>query len=213
MVRAARRTSYCSRAQLKRPLAVAAAALALSSTFKAGTAQAAADCISNSVAAPIQTAEIPIGARSGSHAISFTPKPAAAPAPCQRSGGTSMLSMAMALQPRSNLSRPVADGHSTNPRFTTGMHDESPSAARTSWASPTSLEGVPGLDGRFGVRWQVMPGPAWVQRVPTWLIDDAKTYHRRGLPVLRLWQSPHYLVALGLSNHGVPGVYFSQKLP
>jgi hypothetical protein len=33
------------------------------------------------------------------------------------------------------------------------------------------------------------------------------------LPVLHIWESSNYLVALGLSNHGVPGVYFSQKLP
>ena len=45
------------------------------------------------------------------------------------------------------------------------------------------------------------------------LWKDAKTYHRRGLPVLHLWESSNYLVALGLSNHGVAGLYFPQKLP
>jgi hypothetical protein len=49
--------------------------------------------------------------------------------------------------------------------------------------------------------------------VPSWVIDDAKNYKRRGLPILHLWESSHYLVALGLSSHGKPGIYFSQKLP
>ena len=96
---------------------------------------------------------------------------------------------------------------SIHKRIANLAHDES--AAPTG----TSLERESGLEARFGVRWQTMPGPTWVQRVPTWLVEDAKTYHRRGLPVLHLWESSNYLVALGLSNHGVPGVYFSQKLP
>jgi hypothetical protein len=33
------------------------------------------------------------------------------------------------------------------------------------------------------------------------------------LPLVHLWESPHYLLALGLSNHKVPGLYFTQKLP
>lgn len=94
-----------------------------------------------------------------------------------------------------------------NPRITDSVQGEQADATGTSLARES------GLEARFGVRWQTMPGPAWVQRVPAWLVEDAKTYHRRGLPVLHLWESSNYLVALGLSNHGVPGVYFSQKLP
>jgi hypothetical protein len=69
------------------------------------------------------------------------------------------------------------------------------------------------IAARFDMRWQSSIGPAWVQSVPQWVTSDARNYHRRGLPLLQLWQSHHYLVALGFSNHGVPGVYFSQKLP
>jgi hypothetical protein len=72
------------------------------------------------------------------------------------------------------------------------------------------------IASRFDIRWQITPGPApaWVQQnVPQWITDNAKNYRRRGLPLLRLWESSHYMVALGLSNHGVPGAYFTQKLP
>jgi hypothetical protein len=125
------------------------------------------------------------------------------------------------LLPRSYAARPLIDGYSVsaasgtvaremrmemNPRIASSSRSESdPPAA--------ALESESGLEARFGVRWQTTLGPAWVQHVPSWLIQDAKTYHRRGLPVLHLWESSNYLVALGLSNHGVPGVYFSQKLP
>jgi hypothetical protein len=49
--------------------------------------------------------------------------------------------------------------------------------------------------------------------VPDWVTETARNYRHRGLPLVDLWQSSHCMVALGLSNHGVPGVYFSQKLP
>lgn len=68
-------------------------------------------------------------------------------------------------------------------------------------------------ESRFGVRWRAVIGPEWVRNVPQWVIDDARNYKHRGLPVVHLWQSNQYQVALGLSNRGVPGVYFSQKLP
>ena len=69
------------------------------------------------------------------------------------------------------------------------------------------------IDSRFGVRWRAVKGPEWVRNVPQWVIDDARYYKHRGLPLVQLWQSNHYQVALGLSNRGVPGVYFSQKIP
>jgi hypothetical protein len=72
------------------------------------------------------------------------------------------------------------------------------------------------IASRFDIPWQITPGPApaWVQQnVPQWITDNAKNYRRRGLPLLRLWESSHYMVALGLNKHGVPGAYFTQKLP
>jgi hypothetical protein len=72
------------------------------------------------------------------------------------------------------------------------------------------------IASRFDIRWQIAQGPAppWIrQNVPQWITDNAQNYRRRGLPLLRLWESSHYMVALGLSKHGVPGAYFTQKLP
>jgi hypothetical protein len=69
------------------------------------------------------------------------------------------------------------------------------------------------IAARFDIHWRNIPGPAWVEDVPEWLSSNAKNYRRRGLPLVQLWESSHYLVALGLSNHGVPGAYLAQKLP
>lgn len=57
----------------------------------------------------------------------------------------------------------------------------------------------------FGVRWRAVMGPECVRGVPHWLIDDARNYKRRGLPLLRLWETTHYQAALGLSSRGLPG--------
>ena len=77
----------------------------------------------------------------------------------------------------------------------------------------TAPDDQAGLESRFGVRWRAVKGPEWVRNVPQWVIDDARNYKHRGLPLVHLWQSTQYQVALGLSNRGVPGVYFSQRLP
>jgi hypothetical protein len=211
----------------KRTLTVAAATLLLASILQCKPALAVADCSSAPAAA--STADIGVGAHSTSlHSVSLrsalhgtgTPGTVSSQASC-RPGGGALVSMASALLPRSYVARPLIDGYSVsvaggavaremrmeiNPRIANSSPAESA-------ATGAALERESGLEARFGVRWQTMPGPAWVQRVPSWVIQDAKTYHRRGLPVLHLWESSNYLVALGLSNHGVPGVYFSQKLP
>jgi|SRR5580698_8831689 hypothetical protein len=105
--------------------------------------------------------------------------------------------------PASNFSMAAARAVVTrDSRFETGAPSEALAA------SP--------IASRFDIRWQLTPGPAptWVrQNVPQWLTDNAQNYRRRGLPLLRLWESSHYMVALGLSKHGVPGAYFTQKLP
>jgi hypothetical protein len=66
---------------------------------------------------------------------------------------------------------------------------------------------------QLDVHWQNNAVPLVVQSVPEWVTSSAKNYHRKGLPVVHLWESSNSLIALGLSNHGVPGLYFSQKLP
>jgi len=210
------------------PLVIVTTTLLLGSVLRCSAALAAADCSPTPAAA--STVDASVGGRSSSlHSISLrsalqgtggTPGTAGSQASCRRGGGT-LVSMASALLPRSYVARPLIDGYSVSAASGTvaremrmEMNPRIANASRGQMAAPsTALERDSGLEARFGVRWQTMPGPAWVQRVPTWLVEDAKTYHRRGLPVLHLWESSNYLVALGLSNHGVPGVYFSQKLP
>jgi hypothetical protein len=53
--------------------------------------------------------------------------------------------------------------------------------------------------------------PSWMRTAPT-LVHAARQFRRQGLPLLHLWQSQQYQLALGLSNHGRPGLYFTQKL-
>jgi len=186
---------------LKPSLIFATATLVLGSMFQCEAALAAADC--SWAPAAVSTVDAAVGGRSVSpHSVSLrsalhgtvsAPGTAYSQAGCQRSDGA-FVSMASALLPRSYVARALKDGYSMS-------------------AVSGTVERESGIEARFGVRWQTMPGPAWVQRVPSWVIQDAMSYHRRGLPVLHLWESSNYLVALGLSNHGVPGVYFSQKLP
>ena len=97
-------------------------------------------------------------------------------------------------------------------RLGLGTEPNLANAARVG-AAMTSSESDSGIAPRLELHWRKELGPSWVANVPDWVIDNAKNYHRRGLPLVHLWDSPHYLVAVGLSNRGVPGVYFSQKLP
>jgi len=210
-------------------LIVAATALMLGSMLPCECALAAPDCSSP----PAVTAgtEVAVGAHSSSlsgaslrsalHGTVGTPGAASSQASCHRDQGA-LLSMASALLPRSYSARPLIDGYSVSAATGTVAREmrmepnpvsDSSSRVATDAATAASLERESGMEARFGVRWQSMPGPAWAQHIPSWVIQDAKTYHRRGLPVLHLWESSNYLVALGLSNHGVPGIYFSQKLP
>ena len=213
----------------EKAIRVATASLVLGLLLQCRPALAVADC--PQAAAAASSVDAAVGGRSTSlHSISLrtalqgtvgTPGAASSPASCRHST-TALVSVASALLPRSYVARPLIDGYSISAasgavaremRMEMNPRVSNSAQAEPAGAAGTSLERGSGLEARFGVRWQTMPGPAWVQRVPIWLVEDAKTYHRRGLPVLHLWESSNYLVALGLSNHGVPGVYFSQKLP
>jgi len=83
-----------------------------------------------------------------------------------------------------------------------------PSESRVAMAEAASP-----IAKQLDVHWQNNAVPLVVQSVPEWVTSTAKNYHRKGLPVVHLWESSNSLIALGLSNHGVPGLYFSQKLP
>jgi hypothetical protein len=203
-------------------LIMATVTLLLCSLLQCRTALAVSDCSSPPAAA--SSAEPAVGNHStGLHSVSLrtalqgsTGAPGTVPsqASCHRSDGA-LVSMASALLPRSYVARPLIAGYGVSVANGTVVHEMRMDVETRHISSSRSESSASesGLEARFGVRWQAMPGPAWVQHVPSWLIQDAKTYHRRGLPVLHLWESSNYLVALGLSNHGVPGVYFSQKLP
>jgi hypothetical protein len=52
----------------------------------------------------------------------------------------------------------------------------------------------------------------WVHNPPEWL-KAAKHYRKQGMPIIHLIQSKETLVALGVNNHGKPGLYFTRKLP
>jgi hypothetical protein len=82
---------------------------------------------------------------------------------------------------------------------------ESPTSIAESAESP--------IAARLALRWHDLQAPAWSNSVPDWVVKDAVNYRRRGLPLVHLWQSTNYQLALGLSNHRVPGIYFMQKVP
>jgi hypothetical protein len=52
----------------------------------------------------------------------------------------------------------------------------------------------------------------WVHNPPAW-VNDVKNYKKQGMPILHLMQSKQTVIAVGISNHGKPGLYFTRKLP
>jgi hypothetical protein len=57
--------------------------------------------------------------------------------------------------------------------------------------------------GPISIHWQSKPE----------IVRVARQLRRNGLPIVRLWQSGPNLLAIGISPHGVPGIYFTQKGP
>jgi hypothetical protein len=53
--------------------------------------------------------------------------------------------------------------------------------------------------------------PSWSRSAPT-LFHAARQLRRQGLPLLHLWQSQHFQLALGLNSRGRPGIYLTQKM-
>ena len=64
-----------------------------------------------------------------------------------------------------------------------------------------TLDDVPWADARD-----------WVHNPPQ-ILQELRNYRRQGMPILHLVNSAQTVVALGLSNHGKPGLYFTHKLP
>jgi hypothetical protein len=65
--------------------------------------------------------------------------------------------------------------------------------------SPTTSTVAQSLSG---ARWDDTPQ----------VIQAAKQFKRRGLPLVHLWESEHALLALGLNQRGRPGLYITQKI-
>jgi hypothetical protein len=65
--------------------------------------------------------------------------------------------------------------------------------------APTEREGVVA----FPIQWQKR----------TELERIARNFRHNGLPLVRLWGSGRNLLAIGLSPHRVPGIYFTQNVP
>jgi hypothetical protein len=59
----------------------------------------------------------------------------------------------------------------------------------------------------FAIHWQSHP-----DGVDPEVVRLARNYRRDGLPVVHLWQSGRSLLHIGLNPHGVPGIYFTQKM-
>jgi hypothetical protein len=52
----------------------------------------------------------------------------------------------------------------------------------------------------------------WIHNPPEW-IKEVKNYRKQGMPIIHLMESKQTLIAIGVSNHGKPGLYFTRKLP
>jgi hypothetical protein len=57
----------------------------------------------------------------------------------------------------------------------------------------------------FPIKWQKEPQ----------IVTTARKFRRQGLPLVHLWQSDsgEHVLAIGLNPHGVPGIWFTQKVP
>jgi hypothetical protein len=53
--------------------------------------------------------------------------------------------------------------------------------------------------------------PIHWQNAPEW-VRTARTYRRGAIPIVHLWSSSSAVVAIGVSRHGVPGIYLTQKI-
>jgi len=102
-----------------------------------------------------------------------------------------------------DLSGPEVNGalaHSSVLRTDSG-HTLSAQGALESRGASAAVSGSSAA--HFAVRWQSNPQ----------IVRVARQFRRNGLPIVRLWQSGPNLVSIGLNPHGVPGIWFTQKVP
>lgn len=65
-------------------------------------------------------------------------------------------------------------------------------------------------DDDSGTRYPAALVLRWQDR-PEWE-RDLRSYRRGGAPLVHLWQSSHAVVGIGVSGHGIAGVYLTQTL-
>jgi hypothetical protein len=71
---------------------------------------------------------------------------------------------------------------------------------------PVADETESGFELRSGAKM-----PIHWQNAPEW-VRTARTYRRGAIPIVHLWSSSSAVVAIGVSRHGVPGIYLTQKI-
>jgi hypothetical protein len=69
-------------------------------------------------------------------------------------------------------------------------------------AQPNTTAGAGNASITFPVRWQKPE----IERV-------VRNFRHQGLSLVHLWGSGRNVLAIGLSPHGVPGIYFTQRVP
>lgn len=123
-----------------------------------------------------------------------------------------LIAVADASCPAPDIIRPPANAHSAN-THSANTHSigacalDAPLPAHESDAAATessvykTLDHVPWADARD-----------WVHNPPQ-LLQELRNYKRQGMPILHLVNTSQTVVALGVSNHGKPGLYFTRQLP
>jgi hypothetical protein len=120
---------------------------------------------------------------------------------------------------RESPAHPASYAAAVSSRLSAAMEASKWSLASTRSAEQIAAEHAPDASAETpvqqslsGVHWA--DSRDWIHNPPEWL-QAAKNYKRQGMPILHLLQSQDKStsLALGVSNHGKPGLYLTQKLP
>lgn len=93
---------------------------------------------------------------------------------------------------------PLTATHAQGPRLSAEPALRTQSAGEI----PIASESAASAAGPISIHWQSKPE----------IVRVARQFRHNGLPLVRLWQSGPNLLAIGLNPHGVPGIYFTQKV-
>ena len=65
----------------------------------------------------------------------------------------------------------------------------------------------PPLSGTFPIQWRESR-----EIVSADIVSLARNYRRDGLPIVKLYETQQNRLAIGLNNHGLPGIYFTRHI-